>query len=53
MYLKRGYIFVLEIPFNKAQSVAQIFQEAGLNVEIEIIQDLNKKDRVLIAKDRN
>lgn len=49
-YLKSKYLLAFEIGSNQAKIVSSLLKKLDPNLTIEIIQDYNKRDRVIIAK---
>ncbi len=49
-YLKSGGLLALEIGYNQANSVVKILKGNGSYCDIEVIKDLNKNDRVILAR---
>ncbi len=49
-YLKSKYLLAFEIGSNQAKIVSSLLKKLEPNLTIEIIQDYNKRDRVIIAK---
>jgi len=49
-YLKKGGYLALEIGEDQATAVTEIIRRTGKFEEIEVIRDLNQKDRVILAQ---
>jgi release factor glutamine methyltransferase len=49
-FLKPGGCLMLEIGYTQAQAVSQLAQKTGTFEEILVKKDLNKNDRLIIAK---
>jgi len=53
VYLREGSFLIMEIGFNQAAGVKNIFQNSGNFEIIEVVRDYNNIDRVIVAKNIN